>query len=36
MGIETKLGDNIITTTLSKMVSWARKNSIWPLTFGLA
>ncbi|MBN1254872.1 MAG: NADH-quinone oxidoreductase subunit B [Deltaproteobacteria bacterium] len=36
MGIEAKLGDNIITTSLSKVVNWARKNSIWPVTFGLA
>ena len=36
MGIEVKLGDNIITASLSKLVNWARKNSIWPVTFGLA
>jgi NADH-quinone oxidoreductase subunit B len=36
MGIEIKLGDNIVTTSLSKLVNWARKNSIWPVTFGLA
>src|SRR4030042_5524827 len=36
MGIETKLGDNIVTASLSKLVNWARKNSIWPVPFGLA
>ena len=36
MGIEEKLGNNILTTTLEKMVDWARKNSLWPATFGLA
>ncbi len=36
MGIELRLGDNIITASLSKLVNWARKNSIWPVTFGLA
>lgn len=36
MGIEVKLGDNIVTASLSKLVNWARKNSIWPVTFGLA
>jgi NADH-quinone oxidoreductase subunit B len=36
MGIEEHLGDNIITTTLDKVVNWARKSSLWPATFGLA
>ena len=34
MGIESHLG--IITTSLDKVVNWARKNSLWPMTFGLA
>ncbi len=29
-------GDGIITTTLDNAINWARKNSIWPMTFGLA
>lgn len=36
MGIEESFGDNILTTTLEKMVNWARKSSLWPATFGLA
>jgi NADH-quinone oxidoreductase subunit B len=28
--------EGIITTTLSKAVNWGRKNSIWPMSFGLA
>ncbi|AEB09943.1 NADH-quinone oxidoreductase subunit B [Desulfobacca acetoxidans] len=36
MGIEEHLGNNILTTSLEKMVDWARKNSLWPATFGLA
>jgi NADH-quinone oxidoreductase subunit B len=36
MGIESHLGDTIITTTLEKVVNWARKSSLWPATFGLA
>ncbi len=36
MGLETKLGDTVITTTLEKLVNWARRSSPWPLTFGLA
>jgi NADH-quinone oxidoreductase subunit B len=27
---------SILTTTLDKAINWARKNSIWPMTFGLA
>jgi NADH-quinone oxidoreductase subunit B len=26
----------VVTTTLDKAINWARKNSIWPMTFGLA
>lgn len=36
MGIEAQLGDNILTTTLDKVVNWARGNSLWPMPFGLA
>src|SRR5690242_302775 len=28
--------DGIVLTTLNGAVNWARKNSIWPMTFGLA
>ncbi len=34
--IENKYPDNIITTTVDTIVNWARKFSLWPLTFGLA
>src|SRR5206468_11315593 len=27
---------DVITTTLEKAVNWARKGSLWPMTFGLA
>jgi NADH-quinone oxidoreductase subunit B len=30
------VGDTIITTTLDSALNWARKNSLWPMTFGLA
>lgn len=36
MGIESQLGDNVLTTTLNTMVNWARKSSLWPMPFGLA
>ena len=29
-------GDSFVFTTLDKAINWARKNSIWPMTFGLA
>ena len=28
--------EGIVMTTLDAAVNWARKNSIWPMTFGLA
>jgi NADH-quinone oxidoreductase subunit B len=28
--------EGIITTTLDMAINWARKNSIWPMSFGLA
>jgi NADH-quinone oxidoreductase subunit B len=30
------LSDGVVTTTLGQAINWARKNSIWPMTFGLA
>ncbi len=34
--IENKLPENIITTTVDSIFNWARKGSVWPMTFGLA
>ena len=28
--------EGILLTSLDKAVNWARKNSIWPMSFGLA
>ncbi len=36
MGLDQQLGDNVRLTTLDSLVNWARKSSIWPMTFGLA
>ena len=37
MGVEQKSGSSgVMTTSLDKMVNWARTNSLWPMTFGLA
>ena len=33
---EEEVKRGILTTTLAKAVNWARKNSNWPVTFGLA
>jgi NADH-quinone oxidoreductase subunit B len=30
------LSSAVITTTVDRAINWARKNSIWPMTFGLA
>ena len=35
MGLES-LESNFLTTRVEDLVKWARRNSIWPATFGLA
>jgi NADH-quinone oxidoreductase subunit B len=35
MGLED-LNTNFVTGNLENVVKWARKNSVWPATFGLA
>jgi NADH-quinone oxidoreductase subunit B len=34
--IPPELAGTILTTTVDNVVNWARKNSIWPMAFGLA
>ena len=36
MGLEQQLDIPVLTTTVEKVVLWARKSAIWPVTFGLA
>jgi NADH-quinone oxidoreductase subunit B len=36
MGIEEKLPNGILLTTVESLVNWTRKSSFWPATFGLA
>ena len=36
MGIEEKIPDGILLTTVAKVLNIARKNSVWPAQFGLA
>ena len=34
--IDGQLDANIVTTRLDSVINWARKSSLWPMTFGLA
>ncbi len=36
MGLEDKLPEGVLTTSLESLVNWGRVNSTWPLLFGLA
>jgi len=36
MGLETDFEIPVLTTSLEKVVQWARRSAIWPVTFGLA
>jgi NADH-quinone oxidoreductase subunit B len=36
MGLEEYIPRGILLTSVDKVVNWARKSSVWPMTFGLA
>ena len=36
MGIEGLMQEGFVTTSLDKLINWARTGSLWPVTFGLA
>ena len=36
MGLEEKLPSGVLLTTVEQLAGYARKNSLWPATFGLA
>lgn len=36
MGLESAFGNSFITTTIDAVVSWARKNSLWPMPLGIS
>jgi NADH-quinone oxidoreductase subunit B len=35
-GLAAAAGDSILMTTVDNVLNWGRKNSIWPMAFGLA
>ena len=34
--LANRFEDNIVTTTVDNLINWARRSSLWPLSFGLA
>jgi hypothetical protein len=34
--IQNKFSDNLLFSTVDNVVNWARKSSLWPMTFGIA
>jgi len=34
--IDNRFEENIIITSVDKLINWARLSSLWPMTFGLA
>jgi NADH-quinone oxidoreductase subunit B len=36
VGLEEYIPQGILLTSVDKIVNWARKSSVWPMTFGLA
>jgi NADH-quinone oxidoreductase subunit B len=36
LSLEGRHGNNVIVTSVDSLFAWARKSSVWPMTFGLA
>ena len=36
MGLESHLPDGVLTAKLEALINWARSNSVYPMTYGLA
>jgi len=36
LGVESSLGDSVVTTQLDHAINWGRSYSLWPMVFGTA
>ena len=36
MGLESWLPEGALTTRVDEVIKWSRKNSLWPMPFGVA
>ncbi len=36
MGLESAFGESFLTTQIDALISWARKNSLWPMPMGIS
>jgi len=36
LGVESSLGDSVVTTQLDHAINWGRSYSLWPMIFGTA
>ena len=36
MAVPMEIRQNVLVTSVDKIVNWARKSSLWPVAFGLA
>jgi len=36
MDLPGEIRHNVLVTSIDRVVSWARKSSLWPVAFGLA
>lgn len=36
MSLPMEVRQNVLVTTVDKLVNWARSSSLWPVAFGLA
>jgi NADH-quinone oxidoreductase subunit B len=34
--VDDRFEDNVLTTSVDSVINWARRSSIWPMSFGLA
>lgn len=34
--IDKRVGENLVITKVDDLINWARRSSLWPVTFGIA